>query len=706
MMKKSFCLKLILTFFSLSIYAEEGMFPLSELKNLDLKKAGLRMDVNDLYNPDGVSLIDALVRIGGCTGSFISKEGLIITNHHCVYGAVAEVSDTVNNYLKNGFHAATREKEIPVKNLTVKITMSYKDISDSILFPVANITDATKRLDSIRSVISRIEKEENKKDTTLSSEISEMFVGKTYVLFKYKIIKDIRLVYVPPVTIGNFGGETDNWVWPRHTGDFSIVRAYVDSSGSAANYSEKNIPFHPKNILKINPSGVNENDFVFILGYPGRTMRHHPSQFLEYQQKYVLPFTSGINDWQIDEMLKLGKNNVAKELRFTGKIKGLANVSKNYKGKIQGLSRTNIIQQKKSDEEELKKLDGKLFEEIDKTYQAVFDNAQKDLWLVQLFGNSNFGVLSQFVLPVSQLISSKTKDEKEKIFKNEKQQLEKIFSERYANMDLDFEKALMKKLLGDAMELSANQQPAALKEIFNNGMSEKKINETVEKLFSKTKLKNWEGMKKTADTKPQKLFSASDVLLAFYKKFYKDYLEAQRRKKEFDAQMSLLMPKLLEVKAKYQNKNFIPDANSTLRLTYGYVKGYEPEDAVYQKPFTTLKGEIEKGTASGDYEIFPAVKQLYSERNFGKYISPQLNDVPLCLLYNLDTTGGNSGSPIMNANGELIGVNFDRAFSATINDYAWNEKYSRSIAVDIRYVLWILEKVGKADNVLNEIGIN
>ncbi|MFN5705931.1 MAG: S46 family peptidase, partial [bacterium] len=274
MSKKLFftCALITLGAFQFSAIApEEGMFPLSEIQKVDLKKAGLKIDQKEVYNPNGLSLIDALVNVGGCTGSFLSDAGLIITNHHCAFESVQLASTPENDYLTNGFVAKTMEQEIPAKNLTCKITDSYEDVSDKILSSVKDVNDPVERINAINKKITEIIKEELAKDASIKPEISEMFIGRTYVLFRYKIIKDVRLVYIPQRAIGEFGGESDNWVWPRHTGDFSFLRAYVAKDGSAATYSKENVPYKPKKFLKVNPNGANDGDFVFILGYPGRT---------------------------------------------------------------------------------------------------------------------------------------------------------------------------------------------------------------------------------------------------------------------------------------------------------------------------------------------------------------------------------------------------------------------------------------------------
>jgi hypothetical protein len=289
---------------------DEGMFPLSEVSNLDLNSAGLKISVEEVYNPNGVSLVDALVKIGGCTGSFVSPEGLIITNHHCSFGAVRRASTIENNYLENGFLAETRKEEIPAEGFTCRITDSYEDVTSEILDAANQVDNITERIKAIRKKTKEIVKREEEKDSTIKAEVSEMFVGQSYVLFRYKTIKDVRLVYIPPLSIGEFGGESDNWVWPRHTGDFSFLRAYVSPDGSSADYSEENVPFTPPKFLDVNPNGVDEEDFVFLLGYPGRTYKHQPSHFLKFQMEYQLPYISKLYRWMIDLFEEKGEEEL------------------------------------------------------------------------------------------------------------------------------------------------------------------------------------------------------------------------------------------------------------------------------------------------------------------------------------------------------------------------------------------------------------
>lgn len=333
-------------FVRFDVTADEGMYPISELHRLNLKQLGFRIDAKTLYNPNGVSLIDAIVQVGGCTGSFVSNEGLVITNHHCVFGSVSSASTKENDYVTEGFLAAERSKELPARGMTIRITQYYRDVSKEVLGAVDDAMPLAERARAIQKKMSDIGAEAEKQNPGKQAQVSEMFAGRTYVLFIYDQIKDVRLVYVPQRSIGEFGGEDDNWVWPRHTGDFSFVRAYVAPDGSPSEYSEKNVPYKPRTFLKVNANGVDENDFVFILGYPGRTFRHQPSGFLKYDEQVRLKYVAEFFDWQIRLMERAGKDDRATAMKFEPRIKGLANTMKNFRGKVKGLERLQLVQRK------------------------------------------------------------------------------------------------------------------------------------------------------------------------------------------------------------------------------------------------------------------------------------------------------------------------------------------------------------------------
>jgi len=696
---------------------EEGMFPLSEIHKLDLKKAGLKIDQNEIYNPNGISLVDALVNVGGCTGSFISNEGLIITNHHCAFSAVQQASTPEHDYLNTGFVANTHEQEIEAKGLTCRITDSYEDVSDQILGAVAQITDPTSRLKLINDAMKNIAAAAEQKDPSIQAEVSEMFIGKTYVLFRYKTIQDVRLVYVPNRQIGEFGGETDNWVWPRHTGDFSFMRAYVSPDGKPAKYAKENVPYSPKKFLKVNPNGTNEEDFVFILGYPGRTFRHRPSSFIEYQQKQVLPYVSELYDFQNQTMESVSKKNKATEIKLATRIKRNANVMKNYRGKLQGLKGIDLVSQKKQEDAALaqfinnnleeKTKYGSLMEDIDNLYKLINGDAQRDLWLSQIYTPTGLLTASRSINSFKAALNIQPAAQKQAFFDQNIERLKQNLATVYSSWDIEVDKKIFKKMLLDAAALPPNQKVTAVNKVISKGSNnESTIDDYLNNGFGISKLKDPDYVLNVLLRSPKSINDYNDGFMLFEKDLTQQIIELKPEKDRREGLLNKLMADYVNVKEKFLKKDFIPDANSTLRLTYGYVRGYWPADATYMKPYTTIKGILEKGaTGNADFKYPSQIKSLWENKDFGAFAKKDLNDVPVSFLYNMDTTGGNSGSPIMNANGELIGVNFDRAYGATINDYAWNESYSRSIGVDIRYVLWVASKIDKADFLLTEMNV-
>lgn len=695
---------------------EEGMYLLSDLGQIDLAKTGLKLTREELFNPNGTSLVDAIVRVGGCTGSFVSDDGLIVTNHHCAFGFVQQISSTKNNYIRDGFLARTRGEETLAKGLVCKITASYADVSAEVLAGANELTDPNQRLQLIGKNIRAITERENKQYPGLQCEISEMFTGRTYVLFRYKLLKDVRLVYVPARSIGEYGGELDNWVWPRHSGDFAFLRAYVAPDGSAAEYSEKNVPYKPARFLKVNPKGVRENDYVFILGYPGRTFRHQPAGFFRYHEQFLLKYISDHYDWQIARMQELSKGNDSLAIRYAGREKSLANVTKNYKGKLQGFRRTGLAAQKKSDEQqlqqfimtnpELKQKYADVIPRINTLYDDMMAKAPRNLWFDFIYSTNQALQMAATVDNYADAYRAlKTPDEQKAFMEKQLPRLKQAMSRYTSSYDAPFEISATVKMLEDAKQLSGQTRIAAADEWVKKYKltSREATTQFVARMHAKSIFGNPTKAQQLFDKDPVKFLLMKDGMTELASALNDEINPADDEDRARESELNVLMAKYVDAKSSWKSRQFIPDANGTLRFTYGFVKGYMPNDGEYNKPFTTLSGVIEK--ESTEYELLDAIKQLYAQRDFGQFMHPDLNDLPVNILYNLDTTGGNSGSPVMNDRGELIGVNFDRAYTATINDYAWNESYSRSVAVDIRYVLWVVQKVAKAQYLLDEMGV-
>jgi hypothetical protein len=695
---------LILGFSQISFKPEEGMFPLNYLNINDLKNAGIKLEADQIFNPSGVSLTDALVRVGGCTGSFISEEGLIITNHHCVYGNVARLSNKDHNYLEDGFVAGDKSAELPV-SMPCRITQSYEDVSDEVLKGLDENTDAKTRLITIAANIKTITEREQKLNPDLDIEVSEMFVGKSYTLFRYVLLKDVRLVMAPPLTVGQFGGDSDNWEWPRHNGDFSLVRAYVGKDGKPAPYSKDNIPYKPKNTLKINPKGTQEGDFVFIMGYPGRTFRHESGAYLKFQQEVQLPVIQQFYKQYIDWMKQYSEGDVNKRLAFAGTIQGMENTEKNYRGKIQGLRRTDVVAQRISQDQQLNSIysaetQPREYEFAKTTMTEIEQNWVQKTKIGRLYFYSTFLDNQSKIGHIGNLILS-TQNQKLDPAKTE------ILAEAEKSLkaiDWKMEQHVVESLLHDLYKMAGASGNSTFKFGDKNG-----LNATGKKLLSKSIFMGktspeaiWAAWKKN----PQKFTAKKDALILILSELQADINSARSVWSTTGLELSKLMPRYISLREKLLQSQFIPDANSTLRLTYGYIRSYSPNDGESHSPYTSLDGIFEKANTSNDYRLPSMVADKLRKENIPQiFKDPKTGKVVVGILYNMDTTGGNSGSPVLNAQGELIGINFDRSFTATINDFAWNEKYSRSIGCDIRYVIYVLKYVSEADHILKELNI-
>lgn len=708
-----FCL--ITIFVSRILLAEEGMYPISEIHKLDLQAAGLAIDPQEIYNPNGTSLIDAIVKVGGCTGSFVSPKGLILTNHHCAFGAARAASDKEHDYIQNGFIARSPEEEIQAKGFTVRITESYRDISEEVLSAVRDTMDFAARTKAIEKKIKEIVVDIEKKHPGKRAEVAEMFIGKVYMLFIYTYLKDIRLVYFPPRSIGEYGGEVDNWMWPRHTGDFTFMRAYLAPNGSPAEYSPENVPYQPKKFLQVAPEGVNEEDFVFIFGYPGRTYRHQTSYFLAYEQEVRMPYVEQLYDWQITVMEKISEKNRSVAIKHLSRIKGLSNTMKNYRGKLKGLKRLKLVDKKRAEEEALQRFIeadplrrekyGKLLDEIGKVYAELRKWAQHELLLDYLlrgvsmlrFGYTVYEAAHELQKPDIERESAYM----ERNFSRTKQFLGLALKSYYEPTD----KTILKEMLVRAANLPEGQLIPAVDNLIKGNNPEKSIDEFIIKAYAKSRLNDEKFLMDALTKSPETVKKMKDPFVKLAEALYPTYQQLKENRRKRKGALDQLYARLIDVKKNYLKTEFIPDANRTLRLTYGRIRGYSPADGIYYFPITTVNGVIEKDT---DMKPFNAPQKLFDlvrAKDFGQFRHSKLNSVPVAILYNTDTTGGNSGSPIMNAHGELVGINFDRAFEATINDFTWSEHYSRSIGVDIRYVLWVTQKFGGADYLLREMNV-
>lgn len=695
-----------------TVRADEGMFPMSELGRLDLKAKGIELTAEELFNPKGLSLVDGVCRVNGCTGSFVSPRGLIITNHHCAYDAIQKASSTTRDLLANGFSAVTLADEIPAPDYQVRVTEDYRDVSVEVLAAVSEGLSNLDRKKAIDKRAKELEAGAEKDNPGLRAEVAEMFAGKTYVLFLYTYLKDVRLVFAPPQSVGNFGGEVDNWEWPRHTGDFSFMRAYTAPDGSSTTFAKENVPYKPKRFVQVEPKGVKENDVVFLLGYPGRTARHKTASFLRYEQDVRLPTIVDLYQWQIDVMTKAGAMDRSVEIKQASRIRSLANVEKRSRGQLQGLLRASVVPTREKQEAELqsfinadparKTQYGNLLREIQTVYSEMAMSAPLEILLDQLRSACRSASFGFFVYDAAM---ERTKPDLER----ESAYMDRNYAESVQKLKVamaDFhgptDQALLTGVLQRLARVPTAREVLALKPIL---AETDKIDERAAGLLSKSKLGEMAFVETCLGCSVAELAKTDDPLLQLIVQLYPIYIKIRENDKAREGRLGQLYGPLIDVKQKFLSRDFVPDANSTLRLTSGRIRSYSPVDAVIKTPITTLRGVIEKTTGVDPFITPPAVLEKFKAGDVARFRSEAVNDVPVAILYDTDTTGGNSGSPVFNSRGGLVGVNFDRCFEATINDFAWNTHYSRSIGVDIRYVLWITGVAYGAEHLLTEMGV-
>jgi len=711
--KKVLIMVILVSIFALTSVAEEGMLPMSELDKLDLKSKGLKISPDQVYNPDGISLVNGIINLSGCTASFVSGDGLILTNYHCAFRAVQNVTTEDKDYMQEGFSAVDRERELQARGYTVRIIESYKDVSKQVLKAVKPGMTYEQRAKAVKKQMKKIILKVEKKNPGKRADIAEMFVGKTYVLFLYKYIKDVRLVYAPPRSVGEYGGEEDNWMWPRHTGDFAFLRAYVAPDGSFAEYSPDNVPYKPAKYLEINPAGVKADDFVFILGYPGRTYRHRTSSFISFEENIRMPYTRDLYGGMIDILEKLSLKDRETAIKLSPFMKGLWNTKKNYMGKLKGLNSLKIAEGRKEQENKLqafidskpilKKKYGNVLDRLNAFYGELEKNFEYEYFMKYLRRNST-------LLNTAYTVYEASIERRKKDSDRERAYMDRSFHRTKVRLFIGLrnyvetaDKALLKNFLKKLDEMK-DPRGAKIRALFTgDGNGPGELDKFVDTLYKSASFFTTENVKKLLKSNRKKLENLDNPFVKLAKQLYPYFEELKKTADERKGKLDSLLARLIEVKKIFLGKEFVPDANSTFRLSYGYIRGYSPADGTWSKPFTTVSGIVEKNRNKAPFIAPQKLVDLHNKKEYGKYAHPDLHDVPVGMLYNLDTTGGNSGSPVLDGNGKLVGLNFDRVYEATINDYAWDEKYSRSIGVDIRFILWFVEKYGGADHLIKEM---
>ena len=685
-MKKSILIAL-LGLLILPAKADEGMWTPDRIASRikEMRKQGFRLRAEDLYNPEGSSLKDAIVLFGGgCTGEIVSPDGLLLTNHHCGYSAIQKHSSVEHDYLTNGFWAMNRQAELPNPGLEVCILIRMEDVTDEV--------EAGRSKEVIEQACEQ---------GRYKAEIKPIYYGNQHYLYVYEVFRDVRLVGAPPSSIGKFGGDTDNWMWPRHTGDFSVFRIYADKNNQPADYSPDNVPYRPKKYLPISTSGVKEDDFTFIYGFPGTTQEYIISDAVEYILNQSNPAKVHLRTIRLDIIDRASEKDPKTRIQYASKQASIGNAWKKWQGESKGLVRLGTIEKKRAYEAEFRRwaADKPAYASLLDSMHASYARITPDFFRQEYFRESIRAI--ELTTPASILQAAA----KGKFGTNEKNRLDAFFKDYVPEIDRAIAARMIEEYLRTIDRLPSWLSPLVDSlggpEAYADYLFRESVlpyREKLEPLLSDASAANEAAandpfIRLLNDTRSalqleQTSYTSNLSAMPEIFRWYKPYMQALM---EFDAE-----------------RPFYPDANLTLRIAYGKVAGYDYADAVRHKHVTTLEGIIEKDNPEiYDYDIPDALRRLYAEKDYGAWgcMIDGKQTVPVAFIATNHTTGGNSGSPVLNAKGELLGLNFDRTWLSTMSDIEFDPTICRNIAVDIRYVLFVIDKIGGASYLFDEMDI-
>ncbi|MBD0285165.1 MAG: S46 family peptidase [Flavisolibacter sp.] len=716
--------KLLLLFFlSISILfraaADEGMWlPLllgQQVYN-DMVKKGLKISKEQLYSVNKPSLKDAVVIFGnGCTGEIVSSQGLIFTNHHCGYNAIASASTVEHNYLRDGFYAKSRSEEIPAQGLSVRFLLRIEDVTKEVMDSLNNLS-GTERASRQASVISSINRRMSDATKNIETLVSPLFKGNQFLAFVYQRFNDVRLVGAPPESIGKFGGDTDNWEWPRHTGDFSVFRVYAAPDGAPANYSTANTPLKPKWFLPVSLKGVKEGDYAMIYGYPGSTNRYESSLGVQLSTDINNPTLVKLRDMRLKYMFEEMKKDPAIKLQLASDYASIANYWKFYEGESKQLLKYDVYGQKRKSEEAFMKWAANKpeYQNIFKDLQAAYD-AWRPYAMHRVYINEGiFGSpLLAFAASLQQLENvlarpGATQEETKKVVDAVNAARQNFLKSENRPSDQNIVAAVLQMYYND---IPKEQHPIGLYDAIRNDYGQLDKAATYQKyadaIFRNTMIlddRKWNDFIRNPNANTLQQDLAYNLASSFLKNYQSKYLPLYQQFTAKNNEWGRLY--LKGVMEQNPDKIMYPDATFTMRVSYGKVDDYKPRDAVAYDYVTTAKGVLEK-YKPGDYEFDLPEKavQLLKAKDFGQYKDARTNDLVTCFITTNDITGGNSGSPVMNGNGELIGLAFDGNYEALSHKMAFDKDLNRTINVDIRYVLWCIDKLGGASNLVKELTI-
>ena len=703
---------LIFAYIIATIFAfaqQGGMWIPSLLEGMnenEMKSIGMKMSAKDIYDVNQSSLKDAIVHFnGGCTSEIISPKGLLLTNHHCGYGEIQSHSTVENDYLENGFWAMSLAEELPNPKLVATFIVKIEDVTSSVLSGVESLNDEAAKQNKIKENTINLIKS-YPKESWQDAMVRVFFEGNQYVLFVTETYKDVRLVGAPPSSIGKFGSDTDNWVWPRHTGDFSLFRIYADKNNKPAVYSKDNVPYIPKHFLPISMDGVAEDDFTLVFGFPGRTNEYLPAIAVLQTINDLNPARIEIRDAALKVADGFMRKDAAIKIQYASKYARIANYWKKWIGESQGLKKSDAVAIKRKFEADFQNRVkaqnkaaeyGNLLAEMEQLYTEITPYAvSREYFLEVVLRNTELLTLGYRTQQLISIYDTKG----EEAFQKQKESLLEYSKDFFKDFNVNVDKDVFKKL----MKLYVAKSP---KDYLPKVLKDIDVKKTTASIYKESSLINQEKYNQLLSGDSKKILKRlkKDEGVKFVIALAQHYNDVIAPKyNELNTQISALQRNYMKAQLElFPGARIFPDANSTLRVTYGKVKGYQAADAVYYEPVTYLEGVMEK-YKPGDYEFNVPEKliTLYNNKDFGNYAAVN-GKMPVCFIGTNHTTGGNSGSPAIDAYGNLIGLNFDRVWEGTMSDIYYDPAICRNIMVDIRYVLFIIDKYAGAKHLIDEM---
>ena len=702
----------------LTVKADEGMWLPSLISQRigDMQAKGFRLSAEDIYSINQASLKDAVVLFGGgCTGELISSEGLLLTNHHCGYAQIQKHSSVEHDYLKDGFWAMDRSEELPNPGLEVWFLDRMEDVTGAVLDGYEPGMTEQQRDSVVRTNSEAIAGKAGKDGTGLRADVESLYYGNQYFLFVYRVFKDVRLVGAPPSSIGKFGGDTDNWMWPRHTGDFSIFRIYADKDNNPAEYSEDNVPYIPKKYFKISLGGVSEGDFTFIYGFPGRTQEYIVSEAVRYISEISDPHKIALRTLRLDIQDRYMSASQAVRIQYSSKNAAVSNSWKKWQGEMRGIRKMNTVETKKENE--------RLFEEwaagseysgivgrLDSLYRLMEPYAfAADYYNETARAIELTSFAAEYARRLEKAAGVSSPDEATQARESAKRLAAAFYKDYYMPIDKESFIALM--------DMFDRNIPSGFKpEYFTESMGRYGSAEAwADSLFGNSVFSDSSALTKTvaaacADGVGTDItLLTDDPAVEFGNEFRKWYMEGIRSVvQRLGSEITLLYRDYMKGQMEFnKDRAFYPDANLTLRVAYGSVQGYSPADGTYYLPMSTIEGIMQKDNPDiFDYNIPQRLRDIYAEKDYGEWTVTDASGrltVPVCFIATNHTSGGNSGSPVINADGDLIGINFDRVWEGTMSDIVFDPDLCRNISLDIRYVLFIIDKVAGAGHLIDEM---